>query len=179
MDQASMEALYRTYGSMVLRRARTLLGDEHAAQDMVQEVFMKAIRAFPTFRGESSLTTWLYQVTTNHCLNTIRVRARRRLRALQRPARRAATRERRRRCAPRRAPPARRQRRAASTARLAVDDAAALRGGGAPAPVPAAPVSPERARKGHEHARARRRRAPHRRTDRSAPPRRARSPRRR
>ncbi|MGZ3438263.1 MAG: RNA polymerase sigma factor, partial [Polyangia bacterium] len=45
-----METLYRTYGSMVLRRARTLLGDEHAAQDMVQEVFMKAIRAFPSFR---------------------------------------------------------------------------------------------------------------------------------
>src|SRR6185503_8880734 len=44
MDQASMEALYRTYGSMVLRRARTLLGDDHAAQDMVQEVFMNAIR---------------------------------------------------------------------------------------------------------------------------------------
>jgi len=83
MDQASMEALYRTYGSMVLRRARTLLGDEHAAQDMVQEVFMKAIRAFPSFRGESSLTTWLYQVTTNHCLNTIRDGARRR-RALER-----------------------------------------------------------------------------------------------
>jgi RNA polymerase sigma-70 factor (ECF subfamily) len=83
MDQASMETLYRTYGSMVLRRARTLLGDEHAAQDMVQEVFMKAIRAFPSFRGESSLTTWLYQVTTNHCLNAIRDGARRR-RALER-----------------------------------------------------------------------------------------------
>jgi RNA polymerase sigma-70 factor (ECF subfamily) len=83
MDQASMESLYRTYGSMVLRRARTLLGDEHAAQDMVQEVFMKAIRAFETFRGESSLTTWLYQVTTNHCLNAIRDGARRR-RALER-----------------------------------------------------------------------------------------------
>ncbi|MDB4970660.1 MAG: polymerase sigma-54 factor RpoN [Myxococcales bacterium] len=83
MDQASMDALYRTYGSMVLRRARTLLGDDHAAQDMVQEVFMKAIRAFPGFRGESSLTTWLYQVTTNHCLNAIRDGARRR-RALER-----------------------------------------------------------------------------------------------
>ena len=83
MDQASMDALYRTYGSMVLRRARTLLGDDSAAQDMVQEVFMKAIRAFPGFRGDSSLTTWLYQVTTNHCLNAIRDGARRR-RALER-----------------------------------------------------------------------------------------------
>jgi RNA polymerase sigma-70 factor (ECF subfamily) len=44
---------------------------------------MKAIRAFPSFRGESSLTTWLYQVTTNHCLNAIRDGARRR-RALER-----------------------------------------------------------------------------------------------
>lgn len=83
MDQASIEALYRTYGGMVLRRARTLLGDEQAAQDMMQEVFMKAIRAFAGFRGESSLTTWLYQVTTNHCLNVIRDGARRR-RAIER-----------------------------------------------------------------------------------------------
>jgi RNA polymerase sigma factor (sigma-70 family) len=83
MDQASISILYRTYGSMVQRRARVLLGDEHAAQDMVQEVFMKAIRAFPSFRGESSLTTWLYQVTTNHCLNVLRDGARRR-RALER-----------------------------------------------------------------------------------------------
>ena len=83
MDQASIDFLYRTYGGMVLRRACTLLGDEHAAQDMVQEVFMKAIQAFPGFRGESALTTWLYQVTTNHCLNSIRDGARRR-RALAR-----------------------------------------------------------------------------------------------
>jgi RNA polymerase sigma-70 factor, ECF subfamily len=83
MDQASIEALYRRYGGMVLRRARALLGDEHAAQDVVQEVFMKAIRAFPGFRGESSLTTWLYQVTTNHCLNAIRDGTRRR-RAIER-----------------------------------------------------------------------------------------------
>jgi DNA-directed RNA polymerase specialized sigma24 family protein len=78
MDQASIDILYRTYGNMVQRRARVLLGDEYAAQDMVQEVFMKAIRAFPSFRGESSLTTWLYQVTTNHCLNVLRDGARRR-----------------------------------------------------------------------------------------------------
>lgn len=88
MGQASIEFLYRTYGGMVLRRACTLLGDEHAAQDMVQEVFMKAIHAFADFRGEAALTTWLYQVTTNHCLNAIRNGARRR-RALERkmPAR--------------------------------------------------------------------------------------------
>src|ERR1700761_5194814 len=88
MDQASIDFLYRTYGGMVLRRACTLLGDEHAAQDMVQEVFMKAIHAFADFRGEAALTTWLYQVTTNHCLNAIRNGARRR-RALERkmPAR--------------------------------------------------------------------------------------------
>jgi RNA polymerase sigma-70 factor, ECF subfamily len=83
MNQASIEMLYRTYGSMVLRRARILLRDEHAAQDMLQEVFMKAIAAFPSFRGESSLTTWLYRVTTNHCLNAVRDGARRR-RALER-----------------------------------------------------------------------------------------------
>ena len=91
MDQASMEAFCTEPTAAWCCGERVpFLGDEHAAQDMVQEVFMKAIHAFPSFRGESSLTTWLYQVTTNHCLNAIRDGARRR-RALERrmPAREA------------------------------------------------------------------------------------------
>ena len=83
MDHALIEELYRAHGGMVLRRARAILGDEAAAQDILQEVFVKAMRALSSFRGECSLTTWLYQVTTNHCLNVIR-NGRRRRRANQR-----------------------------------------------------------------------------------------------
>ncbi len=44
----------------------------------MQEVFVWALRADSTFRGDASPVTWLYRVTTNYCLNVIRDSARRR-----------------------------------------------------------------------------------------------------
>lgn len=69
--------LYARCGAMVLRRARTLLGDEEAAWDAVQEVFMRAMRSRDAFRRESSPTTWLYRITTNYCFNVLRDAGRR------------------------------------------------------------------------------------------------------
>ncbi len=54
-----------------------LLRDEQAALDAMQEVFIRAIRAGSEFRSESSPMTWLYRITTNYCLNSIRDNARR------------------------------------------------------------------------------------------------------
>ncbi len=83
----AIDDLYRKHGAVVYRRARALLGDSQAAKDALQEVFMSAIRAGEGFRGESSPVTWLYRVTTNHCLNVLRDEGRRvRLAAAQAPA---------------------------------------------------------------------------------------------
>lgn len=71
------EALYAKYGGLVLRRARAMLGDEHLARDAAQEVFLKVVRSFGEFRAEASPITYLYRVTTNHCLNVVRDRQRR------------------------------------------------------------------------------------------------------
>src|SRR5579859_6452130 len=78
MDLGSIEELYSRHGPMVLRRARAILGDEQAARDAMQEVFVRAIREIEGFRGEASPVTWLYRITTNYCLNKIRDAARRR-----------------------------------------------------------------------------------------------------
>jgi RNA polymerase sigma factor (sigma-70 family) len=72
-----VEGLYRTYAPLVLRRARAILGEEQAAKDAVQEIFMRVLHSWDDFRGDASPTTWLYRVTTNHCLNLIRDRDRR------------------------------------------------------------------------------------------------------
>lgn len=77
MDQADIEDLYRKFGPMVLRRARGILGDDQAARDAMQTVFVKAIDAASTFRGDASPVTWLYRMTTNHCLNIVRDSGRR------------------------------------------------------------------------------------------------------
>ena len=77
MTAPTLESLYDTWGPMVLRRARAMLGDEQAAWDATHEVFIKVLGALPQFRQESSPVTWLYRATTNHCLNVLRDQARR------------------------------------------------------------------------------------------------------
>jgi RNA polymerase sigma-70 factor (ECF subfamily) len=77
MPDAPADGLYALYGPMVLRRARAMLGDEHAARDATQEIFERALRAWAEFRADASPVTWLYRATTNHCLNLLRDGARR------------------------------------------------------------------------------------------------------
>ena len=77
VGDAWIEDLYQRYGPAVLRRARTLLGDEPAAWDAVQEVFVRALQEGSRFRHEASPMSWLYRITTNHCLNRLRDRGRR------------------------------------------------------------------------------------------------------
>jgi hypothetical protein len=53
---------------MVLRRARLLLRDDHAARDALHDVFLRVLRAEREFRAQSTPATWLYRIVTNHCL---------------------------------------------------------------------------------------------------------------
>ena len=78
IDRAELEALYRSYGPLVRRRARGILGDDLEAQDALQEVFIRVIGAMGEFRRQSQPSTWLYRITTNLCLNRIRDGRRRR-----------------------------------------------------------------------------------------------------
>ena len=73
-----VEALYRRYGPMVLRRCRAILGDEESAQDAMQDVFVLLLRKQTQLVGQypSSL---LYRMATNHSLNLLRRGGRRRL----------------------------------------------------------------------------------------------------
>ena len=72
-DRRGVEALYRRYGPMVLRRCRSLLRDEEDALDVMQDVFVNVARNAERLRGEypSSL---LYRIATNLSLNRIRDR---------------------------------------------------------------------------------------------------------
>jgi RNA polymerase sigma-70 factor (ECF subfamily) len=73
----AVEDLYTRYSRVVYRRARELLGDDAAARDAVQEVFVRVIKSGGKVPAEPSPTAWLYRVTTNLCLNRLRDRSRR------------------------------------------------------------------------------------------------------
>lgn len=77
-SDAEIAELYERYAPIVLRRARAILANEELAQDAVQETFAKVIARWDQFRGDASPTTWIYQITTNHCLNQLRNRGGRR-----------------------------------------------------------------------------------------------------
>lgn len=83
MTRDEVEHFFDAYGPMVLRRARTLLGDEDEAKDVMQEVFMKAMSENLQIEVSAQAASWLYRVTTNLCLNQIRNSGRRRALARQ------------------------------------------------------------------------------------------------
>ncbi|MGN0774130.1 MAG: sigma-70 family RNA polymerase sigma factor [Candidatus Ventricola sp.] len=69
-DKAKEErlcSLMERYEKDLLRMCCVYLRDASAAEDAVQESFLRAYRAMSDFRGESSEKTWLYSIATNVC----------------------------------------------------------------------------------------------------------------
>jgi RNA polymerase sigma factor (sigma-70 family) len=62
------------YRKSVYLTAVGLINDADEADDIAQDVFVKAYESISTFRGESALYTWLYRITVNLSLNRIRKR---------------------------------------------------------------------------------------------------------
>lgn len=75
-DPAAFNGLVRAHQRRVYACAFQMLGDSGEAEDAVQETFLRAWRAIARFEGGSQLSTWLYRICVNVCLNAIRRRRR-------------------------------------------------------------------------------------------------------
>lgn len=64
------------HSEAVLGYCARLVRDPVLAEDLMQKVFMEAVRDFETFRGESTLRTWLLGIATYRCLDALRKRQR-------------------------------------------------------------------------------------------------------
>ncbi len=67
-------AFVRKYQKFVYSIAYRYLRDYDDAEDVAQEVFIKAIKYLPKFRGDSSLQTWIYRITVNIAISALRKR---------------------------------------------------------------------------------------------------------
>jgi RNA polymerase sigma factor (sigma-70 family) len=76
-DRVDAEDVCRRYGAAILRRCRGILKDAAEAEDVAQEVFVTLLTKGGQFRGEAQVASWVYRITTNHCLNRLRAGRRR------------------------------------------------------------------------------------------------------
>lgn len=73
---AEFSALVHRHDHRMRALAYRLLGTTDGMDDTLQEAYLKAYRAFGTFRGDSSAETWLYRIVYNACLDRLRARSR-------------------------------------------------------------------------------------------------------
>ena len=68
-DGAAFHALVERHRAMVYRLAWQFAGNHHDAEDIAQDVFIKVYRSLDRFRYDAQLTSWLYRIVMNACID--------------------------------------------------------------------------------------------------------------
>ncbi len=76
-SRTAMEMVIRKFREPLYFHARYIVKDHQEAYDLVQEVFIKAMREDRLFDEDFKIKAWLYRVTSNLCFNQVRNRKRR------------------------------------------------------------------------------------------------------
>lgn len=77
-DLTAFDEMVARYQHKIYGYVRRLVGNDTDAEDITQEVFLKALTSLHAFRAESSLQTWLFRIATNLCRDLLRRRQRER-----------------------------------------------------------------------------------------------------
>jgi RNA polymerase sigma-70 factor (ECF subfamily) len=72
MTHPEFERVYVEHKEQVWKLVSNYVASRHDREDLFQEVFLKIYRALPKFRGESSISTWIYRITVNTALNYLK-----------------------------------------------------------------------------------------------------------
>ena len=70
-DAGGLQELYGRYSRRVFRTCLRILGEQAAAEDLTQDIFLHVFRKIALFKGRSRFSTWLYLVSVNMALSAI------------------------------------------------------------------------------------------------------------
>ena len=82
-DSRAFEELIAPHEGRIYAIALRMMGNHEDAQDCAQDAMIHIYRSLGSFRGQSTLSTWVYRVTTNTCLDELRRRKSRRQTSLE------------------------------------------------------------------------------------------------
>lgn len=68
-DPSAFQTLVERHRSMVYRIAYQFAGNHHDAEDIAQEVFIKVYRSLDRFRQDAQLSSWMYRIVMNACID--------------------------------------------------------------------------------------------------------------
>jgi RNA polymerase sigma-70 factor, ECF subfamily len=68
-DPSAFQALVERHRSMVYRVAYQFAGNHYDAEDIAQEVFIKVYKSLDRFRQDSQLSSWMYRIVMNACID--------------------------------------------------------------------------------------------------------------
>ena len=72
MNTESFDQIYQAYFDPVYRYVLSLSGDAHIAEEITQETFFKALRSLDSYRGDSSLKSWLCTIAKHQLYSALR-----------------------------------------------------------------------------------------------------------
>lgn len=75
-DCEAYNRLVERYQGKIYAIAYNMTGNNEDAKDLVQDVFVKAFRNLPRFKGDSSFYTWIYRIAVNYTINFLKKRRR-------------------------------------------------------------------------------------------------------
>ncbi|HEU4338765.1 MAG TPA: sigma-70 family RNA polymerase sigma factor [Planctomycetota bacterium] len=77
-EEAAYRELVERLEKPLVAFIRKYVGEESLAEDLFQETFVRVVRAMATFRPEASLTTWIFTIARNLCLDHLKAKKRHR-----------------------------------------------------------------------------------------------------